>query len=360
MVITRLQQQNHFKQEVQRLSLIEMELSDNSITTSSHSTVYRPLFTSNMEEQFMSTLAKEQVKTLTKFSGSDSEDVIHWLKHVEEVFDRALIQPSNRYLAIQSYLADAALKWFRFNKSNIPDWSSFKIAIVKAYQPSIHQALIKMEQRHQLPGETIMEYYYDKINLCAQADPNMNASMIIHYLTKGLNDSLLPHVIRRHPATPNDFLTIAQDEEKILFTLHGFSYPSTNESDRYPNEDIPMDHPVHVIKRPVNVDNRSFNWQHHQPPPQPLMDLPSDPVQSSSSPDHYYHQRPYPSSTSRPYSASAPRPYSSSTSRTYSSSTSRPYSSSIPRPYSSSASYQCYQCHRFGHVAKNCPDRKNF
>ncbi|CAF3667086.1 unnamed protein product [Rotaria sp. Silwood1] len=108
-----------------------MEPSDTS--TSSHSTVRRPLFTSNMEEQFMSTLAKEQVKTLTKFSGSDFEDIIHWLKHVEEVFDRALIQPSNKYLAIQPYLADAALKWFRFNKSKIPDWSSCKLAIVKTY-----------------------------------------------------------------------------------------------------------------------------------------------------------------------------------------------------------------------------------
>jgi hypothetical protein len=334
MVITRLQHRI-FTEEVQRLSLIEMEFSDTA-TSCSHSTVHRPLFASTMEEQFMSTLAKEQVKTLTKFSGSDSGDVIHWLKHVEEVFDRALIQPSNKHLAIQSYLADAALKWFRFNKANIPDWSSFKIAIVKAYQPSIHQALIKMEQRHQLPGKAIMEYYYDKINLCTQADPNMSSSMIIHYLTKGLNDLLLLHVIRRHPATPNDFLTIAQDEEKFLFTLQGLSYPSTNEPDRYPNEDIPMDQLVHVVKRPVNVKNRSFNWQHHQPPPQPLMDLPSAPVQSSSSPPHhYYHQR--------PYSSSAPRPSTSSTSR----------------PHSSSASYQCYQCHRVGHVAKYCPDRKN-
>ncbi|CAF5219703.1 unnamed protein product, partial [Rotaria magnacalcarata] len=177
MVTTRLQHHQLFAQEVQRLSLIDMEPSDTS--PSSHSTVYRPLFTSNMEAQFMSTLAKEQVKTLTKFSGSESEDVTQWLKHIEEVFDRALIQSSNKYLAIQSYLTDAALKWFRFNKTNMLDWSSFKIAIVQAYQPSIHQALLKMEQRTQLHGESVMEYYYDKLNLCVQADANMSSSMII-------------------------------------------------------------------------------------------------------------------------------------------------------------------------------------
>ncbi|CAF1368416.1 unnamed protein product [Rotaria magnacalcarata] len=171
-----------------------------------------------MEVQFMSTLAKEQIKTLTKFSDSESEDATHWHKHIEEVFDRALIQSFNKYLAIQSDLTDAALKWFRFNKSNMPGWSSFKIDIVQEYQPSIHQALLKMEQRHQLHGESVMEYYYDKLNVYVQADANMSSSMIIHCLTKGLHDSLIAHVIRRHPTTPNEFFNIAQDDEKFLFT----------------------------------------------------------------------------------------------------------------------------------------------
>ncbi|CAF4739364.1 unnamed protein product, partial [Rotaria magnacalcarata] len=65
---------------------------------------------------------------------------------------------------------------------------------------------------------------------------------IIHYLTKGLHDSLIAHVIRRHPATPNEFLNIAQDEEKILLAWKGLSSTSTNEPDRYQNEDIYMDH----------------------------------------------------------------------------------------------------------------------
>jgi hypothetical protein len=317
MVITRLQGYQIFAQEVQRLSIIELEPSDIS-PSSSQLTVYRPLFTSNMEEQFMSTLAREQVKTLTKFSGSESEDVLHWLKHIEEVFDRALIQPSNKYLAIQSYLAGAALKWFRFNKSNIPDWSSFKVDIVKAYQPSIHQALLKMEQRHQLMGESVMEYYYDKLHLSMQADPNMSSSMLIHYLTKGLNDSLLPHVIRRHPTTPNDFLTIAQDEERILSTINGLSYASTNEPIRYPNEDIHMDHTVNVVKRPNNMNDRFPNGQQHQPPPQPLMNVPTNP---------------FPSSSRRSYSQHRP---------------------------SSPTSRQCYACYEFGHFAQHCPNRKNF
>ncbi|CAF5034799.1 unnamed protein product, partial [Rotaria socialis] len=46
-----------------------------------------------------------------------------------------------------SYLVGVAAKWFRFNKMNIPDWSSFKIAIAQAYQPSFNRTLSVIEQR---------------------------------------------------------------------------------------------------------------------------------------------------------------------------------------------------------------------
>jgi hypothetical protein len=203
-----------------------------------------------------------------------------------------------------------------YNKSTILDWSTFKIELVKAYQPSLHQTLLKMEQRLQLPHESVMDYYCDKIHLCLQADSNMSSSMIIHYLSKGLKQSLMTHVIRRHPMTPNDFLTIAQDEEKILFTLNGISYASTNEPDHYPNEDIHMDHIVNIVKRPVNVNNQSFSGQHPHPPPQPLMNVSTAPFPSSSR--HSYSQH---------------------------------------RP-SSSTSRQCYACYGSGHIAQYCPNRK--
>jgi len=178
-----------------------------------------------------------------------------------------------------------------------------------------------------------MEYYYDKMHLCLQADPNMSVSMMIHYLTKGLNDILIPHVIRRHPTSVNDFLLIAQDEEKIQSTLNGLAPGGL--IDNYPNDDIPDDQLVTLVKRPVDTHTQSRSWT-HKSSLQPLMDLPSAPIQSSSSPYHYYHQRPYSSST--------PRSYSTFTSR----------------PHLSPTSPQCYQCHRFGHIATNCPDRKNF
>jgi hypothetical protein len=318
MVITRSYHHHIFQQEAQRLSDIEIEPPTCSEFSVNH-IVYRPLFSSIMEEQILHTLAKEQIKRLAKFGGAHHEDVVKWLSDVEEVFNRAQLQPSNKYLAVQAYLIDSAEKWFRYNKSTITDWSTFKIELIKAYQPSLHQTLLKMEQRLQLPGESIMDYYHDKMRLCLQADSNMSSPMIIHHLTKGLKQSLIAHVIRRHPGTPADFLTVAQDEEKTQITLDGLSRASTTPAANYPNLDDSIDEMVTLVKRPTNLTPRSSNQQQHPSTPPPLMHSTSGPQYTSSS-----NRRPY-----------------------------------RQHPSSSFASRQCYECFQFGHIARYCPNRKN-
>jgi hypothetical protein len=327
MVVTTRSKHKLFRQEAKRLSRIEMD--------APKTTVPPPLVTSKIEEQILTTLAKEQVKTLAKFGGSEHEDVIIWLKDVEDVFDRAQIQSSNKYLAIQSYLIDAALKWFRFNKSNMLDWPAFKTAIIQVYQPTLQQTLVKLEKRYQVLGESVMEYHYDKLQLCLQADPNMSPSMIIHYLIKGLNEHLIPHVIRRHPKTSNDFLADAQDEEKILITLKGLSLNSTNDTDNYPTEDNYVDSMVGVVQQPIHPNYRSFNRQQHYSSLRSLMNVPTTPYQPPSTFSYRQHSQQRPSSLSSGYNYSQQRP-------------------------SSLASRQCYSCYGFGHLAANCPKGKNF
>ncbi|CAF4671827.1 unnamed protein product, partial [Rotaria sp. Silwood2] len=120
MITTRSHYRQLFQDEVQRLAAIEINIPVNQ-EFSTHHIVHYPKFLSIMEEQFMSTLAKEQIKNLARFGGGPEEDVIKWLQEVEEVFDRAQLQPFNKYLAVQSYLIESAAKWFRHNRSNICD-----------------------------------------------------------------------------------------------------------------------------------------------------------------------------------------------------------------------------------------------
>lgn len=315
MVLTRSIRVQGFKEEVERLAKIEIDFFSHSLSLPT-SIVYRPLFLSTMEEQFMHNVSKEQIKTLTKFAGSSDDDIVKWLQDIDEIFDRAQLQPANKFVAVQSYLTGAATKWFRFNKTDIPDWPSFKSSILKAYQPTLPQILDRMEHRHQRSGESVMEYYHDKLGLCSQVDSQMSASMLIHYLTKGLTPSLIPHVIRRHPTTPAEFLRVAQDEEKIRFTLVHLSSINSSEHD-YPIDDTPTDPLIAVVpdRLPRSTPN-SFRSQASSSP-RPLMDLPI------------------------PSFSSLPRRHSSR-----------------PSLFSSS-SRQCYQCHQFGHIASHCPSRKN-
>ncbi|CAF3455353.1 unnamed protein product [Rotaria socialis] len=100
-----------------------------------------------MDEQNMQIFVHEQIMKLTTFGGARDEDVLHWLQDTECIFDSVQLRPLNKYIAVQSYLVGFAAKWFRFNKMNIPDWSSFKIAIAQAYQPSFNRTLSVIEQR---------------------------------------------------------------------------------------------------------------------------------------------------------------------------------------------------------------------
>ena len=233
MVVTRATHHQAYLHEVQRLSLINVEHLETPVSTVVF-VIHRPITVSEMEAQFMNTWTKEQIKNLPKFSGSSDEDVTKWLRDVDTIFDRATIQPPNRYIAIQSYLVGAAAKWFQHNQTRILDWSTFNTELLKAYKPALNVALFKLEQRFQTTNESVMEYYYDKMQLCSQADPTMSSTMTIHHLMKGLKHTLIPHVFRRRPLTPADFLSAAQDEEKIHLTLTGISNDPANASREYP------------------------------------------------------------------------------------------------------------------------------
>ena len=97
-----------------------------------------------------------------------------------------------------------------------------------------------------------MEYYYDKLQLCSQADSNMSPAMIIHHLTRGLKHSLLPHVVRRHPLTPEEFLSSAQDEEKIQLTLSGIASESASSPLEYSRYSDPSHEMVNFVNHPID------------------------------------------------------------------------------------------------------------
>ncbi|CAF1061324.1 unnamed protein product [Rotaria sordida] len=92
-----------------------------------------------MDGQHMQNFVQEQIRKLTKFGGTLREDVIKWLQDTEDVFNRVQLQSANKYIVAQSYLTAIAAIWFRYNKSTVRDWFTFKTEIVKAFPPSLNQ-----------------------------------------------------------------------------------------------------------------------------------------------------------------------------------------------------------------------------
>ncbi|CAF1621377.1 unnamed protein product [Rotaria magnacalcarata] len=88
------------------------------------------------------------------FFGTRYEDVNQWLQDTEEIFDRVQLKPSNKYLAVQSYLTGTADTWFRLHKSNIPDWSTFKKEILEVFKTSVNQTSSD-SNTHSLPPPEI-------------------------------------------------------------------------------------------------------------------------------------------------------------------------------------------------------------
>ncbi|CAM2722553.1 unnamed protein product [Rotaria socialis] len=100
-----------------------------------------------MDQKSMHIFVKQQIRQHTSFGGARNDNVIQWLQDTEAIFDRVQLQPMNKYIVVQQYLVGTADKWFRYNNVNIPDWSSFKIAITQAFQPASNRTLSVVEQR---------------------------------------------------------------------------------------------------------------------------------------------------------------------------------------------------------------------
>ena len=103
-----------------------------------------------MDVQVTNTAVEEIIRRLPKFGGSHYEDVSKWLHDTEEIYEQAQLRPSNKYIVAQYYLTATAEKWFRFNRSTIHDWFTFKIEIVKAFPSSFNPILLKSKQSQEL------------------------------------------------------------------------------------------------------------------------------------------------------------------------------------------------------------------
>lgn len=170
--------------------------------------------------RFLATLQTTALKELPKFTGDYSQKVTQFITAVEQIgaFTR-LDSPMLHSIAIIK-LGGSSLNWYENNKDSLHDCPSLRKHLLERFKPSSSALKTQLKPRRQQPGETLLAFYDDIIDLCQQVDSNMPLHLIIDFLQDGLRDDLRIHINRRlrtlpDPITPPAFLQIARDEEEL-------------------------------------------------------------------------------------------------------------------------------------------------
>ena len=145
-----------------------------------------------------------------QFSGAKGESVIEWIGKVNR---RAIAETwtndEKRRAAIGA-LQGNALTWHEVIGTNHADWPEWITALRDTYSENLTETqwVIKTEQRRQLPGESISNYFMEKIILLRQR-PNgaPPEAEMIPFIVRGLRDSSVRSaVMSQQIATLDAFL----------------------------------------------------------------------------------------------------------------------------------------------------------
>jgi len=198
--------------------------------TTESTTASSSVTTTTTSDPFLVSLQATALKELQKFTGDPTQKVTHFINAIEQLGTFTSLNDSMLHAVATLKLGGSAFNWYDNNKESLNSWFSLKTSLLERFKPSLSAAKTQLKERHQQPGESLLGYYDDVIDLCKQVDSAMPLHMIVDYLQDGVRDELKIHVKRRMKTLPVDpspaqFLKIARDEEELQ---KEFSYSSSS------------------------------------------------------------------------------------------------------------------------------------
>ncbi|CAF1221851.1 unnamed protein product [Adineta steineri] len=134
-----------------------------------------------------------------------SQKVIHFINGIDQIGAFTLLDDSMLHLIATIELGGSAFNWYYNNKALLNSWSSLKANLKERFKPSLSTAKTQLKERQQQPGESLLTYYGDVIDLCKQDGVCAELKIHIKRYMKTLDDD--PSLAQ--------FLKIACDEEEL-------------------------------------------------------------------------------------------------------------------------------------------------
>ncbi|CAF3466099.1 unnamed protein product, partial [Rotaria sp. Silwood2] len=171
----------------------------NSVRTVTPGAVSQRLTLSNTMESgcFLTVIQTTAIKELPKFTGELTQKIPQFIHAIEQIRNFTELNDSLLHSIATIKLGAAAFNWYDNNKQTLRTWPDLKQHLLERFTPSLSAAKIQLKERKQQPGETLLAYYDDVIDLCKQVDSNMPLHMIVDHLQDGIRNELTVHVKRQ-------------------------------------------------------------------------------------------------------------------------------------------------------------------
>ncbi|CAF1554050.1 unnamed protein product, partial [Rotaria magnacalcarata] len=162
------------------------------ITTNNNNVQMSNLNQDDVFGSLRSQLLLSHIEKLPKFTGCSKQNVLKWLREVNQTMHLLKLSDMENLFYIPSCLEADAKDWFFDNYHFVPSWSLFVQKLLDTFESSSKAdiAFNRLRQYQQSLHQDVRQYYFELMKLCKEANPLMDESSKLQYLKDGLKSSL--------------------------------------------------------------------------------------------------------------------------------------------------------------------------
>ncbi|CAF3637281.1 unnamed protein product [Rotaria sp. Silwood1] len=167
-------------------------------------------------------LMLEDLKTLPRFTGEESQSINSWLEEIELVYDKALITDNDKCYRTLKLLPNIDDKWLEFIRRQKLDWNELKRKLISRFEGKKDPSRIELEDairnRCYHDNEPMHQYYSDIMRKCDLLEEEYPVSdrHRIDYIIRGLPDSIQDQLLIREYSTPKELLEETRSDGRVL------------------------------------------------------------------------------------------------------------------------------------------------